>query len=228
MATPEMTADDVALVVNKLTLEPGAAILDAPCGSGRHSIAFAGLGHRVTGIDISAEAITFARREAAAEGVDVSFQVGDMRSVPMNVAFDAAVCLGNSFGYLDIIGTKAFLAALARAIRPGGGLVIDANIAAETILPGFTGEARTMRAGDITVEATTEYDVTHSRLISHYHYTRGAEQWAGTALHHLYTVAHIRELLTDAGFDGIELYDGPDGRPYRLGAHRLLVVARRR
>ena len=128
MATPEMTAADIAFLVEKLPLTSGAAILDAPCGSGRHSIALARLGHRVTGIDVSAEAITFARRAAAAEGVDVSFQVGDMRSVPLTTAFDAAVCLGNSFGYLDIAGTRAFLAALAQAIRPGGALVIDANI----------------------------------------------------------------------------------------------------
>ena len=96
-----------------------------------------------------------------------------MREIPDSGSFDAALCLGNSFGYLDIEGTREFVAALARAVRPGGGLVIDFNCTAETVLPGFTGEPRTMRTGDIVVEATTEYDVAGSRLISHYAYTRG-------------------------------------------------------
>ena len=62
-----------------------------------------------------------------------------MRDVPAD-GFDAAVCMGNSFGYLDLAGTRAFVAALAAAVRPGGGLVIDYNAAAESILPGYTGE----------------------------------------------------------------------------------------
>jgi uncharacterized membrane protein YozB (DUF420 family) len=51
-------------------------------------------------------------------------------------------------------------------------LVIDCNAAAETVLPGYTGEDRTMCAGDITVAATTAYDVARSRLISGYRFIR--------------------------------------------------------
>jgi SAM-dependent methyltransferase len=226
-ASPAMTSADIEFIESRFALTPRSRILDVPCGSGRHSIALAQRGHRVTGFDISAEAIDHARRTAADIGLDVGFEQADMREIPGSGSFDAAVCLGNSFGYLDIAGTREFVAALARALRPCGGLVIDFSATAESVLPGFTGEPRTMQTGDILVEATTEYDVAASRLISHYDFTRGAERLSTTAIHHVYTSAQIGQLLTDGGFVDIQRFGGPDGSPYTLGSGRLLLTARR-
>ncbi|WP_157891965.1 MULTISPECIES: SAM-dependent methyltransferase [Frankia] len=226
-ATPEWTEADVDFVEARLGLPHGSRILDVPCGSGRHSLALAARGHRVTGVDLSTEAIAHARRAARVAGQAVAFEHGDMRDLGRFGVFDAAVCLGNSFGYLDLAGTRAFTAALGRAVRPGGGLVVDFGATAESILPGFAGTPRTMRTGDITVETTTEYDVAASCLISRYRFSQGARRLAATALHHVYTSAHLGDLLTDAGFTDIRRYAGPDGTPYTLGAGRLLLTARR-
>jgi SAM-dependent methyltransferase len=176
----------------------GAAILDVPCGSGRHSLALAARGHRVTGVDISTEAIAHAREAARTADLDVTFAQADMRAIPTGAAFDAAICLGNSFGYLDPAGARAFVAALAKAIRPGGGLAIDCKLAAESVLPGPDGtvEPRIMCAGDITVEATNSYDIATSTLISRYRFSRGTETIDATALHHVYTSGHLGDLLT--------------------------------
>jgi SAM-dependent methyltransferase len=221
---PEATAVEVDFVEKRLRLAPGSRIVDVPCGSGRHAIALAERGHAVTGIDLSAEAIAYARRAAA--GLPVTFVHSDMREVPPD-GFDAAVCMGNSFGYLDLAGTRAFLAALAAAVRPGGGLVVDFNAAAESVLPGYTGEARTMHACDIAVAATTSYDVSRGCLVSGYRFTRGTEEVAATALRHVYTAAHIVALLADAGFGDAACHSGPGGEPFTLGAPRLLLTARR-
>ena len=224
---PEATTAEIDFVEERLGLAPGSRVVDVPCGSGRHSLALARRGHTVTGLDISAEAIEHARRTAKAAGVDVDFRLAEMREVPPD-GFDAAVCMGNSFGYLEPDGLRAFVAGLAAAVRPGGGLVVDYNAAAESILPGFTGEDRTMHAGDITVAATTDYDVAHSRLVSGYRFIRRDEEVAVTALHHVLTCAHVDDLLTAAGFADIAHYAGPGGEPFRLGAPRLLLTARRR
>lgn len=224
---PEATAAEVAFVERRLGLAPGARVLDVPCGSGRHALALAARGYRVTGLDVSAEAVDHARRAAAAAGLDVDLVLADMREVPRDGSFDAALCLGNSFGYLDRSGTVAFVAALADAVRPGGGLVVDFAATAESVLPGYDGAPREMRTGDITVAATTGYDVDRSRLVSGYTFTRGEERVDVTAYHHVYTSAHLGDLLTDAGFTDVERFGGPDGSPYALGAGRLLLTARR-
>lgn len=227
-ARPEMTEADIAFLEHNLAPQPGARIIDVPCGSGRHSLALAARGYRVTGFDISGEAVEYARTAATKAQLDVAFEEADMRQVPRFGDYDMAICLGNSFGYLDLAGTREFVAALAGAVRPGGGLMVDFNATAESVLPGFDGAPRIMEAGDITVEATTEYDAAASIMISHYQFTRGAEELTGTVLHHVYTSGHLGDLLTDGGFTDVRRYGSTDGAPYSLGDGRLVLTARRR
>ncbi|MCK9894799.1 cyclopropane-fatty-acyl-phospholipid synthase family protein [Frankia sp. AgB32] len=226
-ATPEWTAADVAFVETRLGLAAGSRILDVPCDSGRHSLALAARGYQVTGVDLSAEAIGNARRAAASRQAAVTFEHRDMRDLAPLGVFDAAVCLGNSFCYLDPAGTRAFVAALGRAVRPGGGLVIDVGGAAESVLPGFTSAPRTMHTGDITVESTTEYDVATSRLLSHYRFAQGSRSLDATAVHHVWTSGQLGALLAEAGFVDLSRHGDPDGTPFVVGSGRLFLVARR-
>lgn len=224
---PEATAADVAFIEQRLELQPGSRILDVPCGSGRHTLALAARGHHLTGLDISPEAIDHARAQATTEGLDVEFHVADMRAAASYGQFDAALCLGNSFGYLDLAGTEAFARSLAQAVRPGGRLVIDFNGTAESVLPEFSAGQREIHTGDITVTATSRYDANASVLYSDYLFQRGDQQLRATAHHHVYTSGHIGEMLTKAGFTGITRYADTQGTPFTIGAGRLLLTARR-
>ncbi|SHG25190.1 SAM-dependent methyltransferase [Streptoalloteichus hindustanus] len=226
--TPEAaTAAEVGFVERHLGLAPGSRVLDVPCGSGRHSMALAARGYRVSGVDISAEAVDHARRAAAEAGLTVDLTVADMRDLPRDGEFDAVVCLGNSFGYLDPTSTRQFARSLAGAVRPGGGLVIDCGTAAESVLPSFDPSPRTLDAGGITVTATNSYDAEGSRLITRYHFADGTRELEVAAVHHVYTSAHLGEVLTEAGFTDITRYAGTDDQPYALGERRLLLTARR-
>jgi len=51
----------------------------------------------------------------------VNLSVAEMRDIPRDGRFDAAVCLGNSFGYWNLADTRELVAAMAGALRPGGG-----------------------------------------------------------------------------------------------------------
>jgi len=62
-------------------LNPRSRIIDVPCGSGRHTLALAARGHRVTGVNISTEAIGYARRAAAEACLDVELIEAEMREI---------------------------------------------------------------------------------------------------------------------------------------------------
>jgi cyclopropane fatty-acyl-phospholipid synthase-like methyltransferase len=49
----EATAAEVDFIQTQLRLQPRSRILDMPCGSGRHTLALAAMGHDVSGVNLS-------------------------------------------------------------------------------------------------------------------------------------------------------------------------------
>ena len=112
---------EAAFVASLLSLAPGARLLDAGCGAGRHVRAFARRGASVVGVDLSVELLAEARSAGGARYV-----AADVRRLPFrDAAFAHVVSLFTSFGYFDADGDRAHLVELRRVLRPGGAFVID-------------------------------------------------------------------------------------------------------
>ena len=58
---PAQTTAEAEFLIDHLNCDPGARVLDVPCGNGRLSFELAKRGLRVTGVDISEEFIEEAR-----------------------------------------------------------------------------------------------------------------------------------------------------------------------
>jgi SAM-dependent methyltransferase len=104
---------------------PGARILDAGCGNGRHAVPLAGAGYRVVGLDSSGVLLAAARR-AARDAPWPHFVRGSYARLPFApAAFDAVLCLGTALGYLGDQGDRAALREFRSVLAPGGRLVIE-------------------------------------------------------------------------------------------------------
>jgi len=110
-------------------LLPESHVLDAGCAAGRTSIALARKGHIVTGIDVADKLIDEAQQAAAANQVEVTFQVCDSIKLSFSDAtFDAALSL-NTYCYIPTRQTRiAWLEEIARVLRPGGWLFLSQYI----------------------------------------------------------------------------------------------------
>jgi SAM-dependent methyltransferase len=218
--TPQQTRADADFLETELALKVGAKVLDVPCGSGRHAIELARRGYALTGVDLAAEFID----EASGAAPEIEWRLSDMRNLPRGPEFDAAFCFGNSFGYLDRAGNRQFILALSGALKPGARFAMETGIVAESILPTLQ-RTRWYRVGDIYMLSSNTYEPSESRLDIEYTFIRNGKEDTRRISQHVYTVAELGDLLTQAGLRTLHLYGGLDRQPYQLASPRLILIA---
>ncbi len=115
-----MAPHEAAAAWKLLGLKRGSRLLDLCCGTGRHSILLAKRGATVLGVDLTRAYLDQARRRAGSLK-NCSFAQGDMRRLPFENEFDAAMNLWTSFGYFEKESDDLkTLKGVARSLKPGG------------------------------------------------------------------------------------------------------------
>ena len=109
---------------------PVGTALDAACGTGRHTAYLAGLGHRVIGIDQSADMLSF----AAARLPEADLVRADLERLPLaDRSVDLVVC---ALALTHAPRLAPVMAEFGRVLRPGGHLVIsDAHLLLSYVRP---------------------------------------------------------------------------------------------
>ena len=93
---------------------PVESVLDLGCGNGRHAMYFARQGFKAAGIDVSEQAIEWAKDWAGREGLEIDFRVGNIENLPFDdESFDVVV----SHGVLDHVHMKTALQAVTEVHR---------------------------------------------------------------------------------------------------------------
>jgi SAM-dependent methyltransferase len=226
-ASPEQTRLEVDFLEKNLQLQPGQRILDVPCGFGRHSLELTRRGYRMTGVDVSTEMLAVAKRLAAEAGAGIEWRAAEMRDLAWQSEFDAAFCFGNSFGYLDRDGTRNFLSSLSRSLKKGARFAFDYGMAAECILPRFTGR-EWIPVGDLYFLENNCYHVAESCIETTYTLIHDGKTETRTGLHWVYTIGEIRAMLQEAGLATHSLFASCESRPFELGSPLLVVVAEKK
>ncbi len=225
VVTEEQTKSEVEFIQKMVGVSAPAQLLDVPCGGGRHSLALAAAGLRMTGVDISSDFLTAARAGAGQRQLSVAWEQRDMRDLPWPQQFDGAFCFGNSFGYYDDTGNAAFLKAVSRVLKPGAKFLMDC-VVAEIVLPNFQ-DRNWFQAGDIKFLRNARYDPERSRIDTEYTIIRDGRTETRVASHRIYTYRELSQLLKEAGFTDLTAFGSLAQEPFGLSSKRCLLMAAR-
>jgi len=110
-------AESLARFVGFAGLPPGSRVLDAGCGPGLVAEAFLEAGCDVVGVDLSAEMVRRARERCARFGGRARVEQRSLFALGGEPPFDAALSR-NVLHHVE--DPRAFVAAQARHVRPGG------------------------------------------------------------------------------------------------------------
>ncbi|MFC8678126.1 class I SAM-dependent methyltransferase [Streptomyces griseorubiginosus] len=102
-------------------LAPGSRVLDVGSGTGRPTAStLADAGHEVLGVDVSPVMVDLAVRQVPR----ATFRLADIRELPLEEGTFDAVCVYFSLLQMSRAEQSQVLGRLARALRPGGSLVL--------------------------------------------------------------------------------------------------------
>ncbi len=220
------TRAEVEFLLDLLQLPAGSTILDVGCGTGRHSVALAERGYRVTGVDISAGMLAEAKKAADAAGVEVEWIHADATQWDAEILYDAAICLcegGINLADLNedpILHDLSILRHIYGALRPNGMFIL-------TAMNGYA----TIR--QVTDELVAEGRFDPATMVAAYE-----DEWD---LPEGKTVVQIRErllippemvaLLRHVGFNVMHVWGGTAGewgrRPVKLDEIEAMFVSRK-
>lgn len=138
-------------------IRAGSRVLDLACGSGRHALAAAALGAKVTAVDKDASGLEAGRKEARARGLEVNWVETDLTKGIPSGTFDAVLM----FNYLD----RGRMPEIVNAVAPGGLLFVETFLEAQKAFGwGPSNDAHLLRSGEL-VRLVLPLVVVHGREV---------------------------------------------------------------
>ncbi|WP_260459951.1 bifunctional 2-polyprenyl-6-hydroxyphenol methylase/3-demethylubiquinol 3-O-methyltransferase UbiG [Streptomyces sp. WAC04114] len=220
----------------------GPRVLDMGCGTGRDAAHLHSAGRTVTGADLSETMLAHARNHHRGPG----YVRADLHDFDLGQGvFDAVVCLDSALLYCHTNDQlDGFLASCRHALTPGGLLVAEMRNGAYFL--GRTDLLDTPRVNAFTWQGTAYRSTTTLTVDRTAQLLRRRRVWSADdgsepveqrSAWRLLFPQELRHLLSEHGFEVLELHDGPGPRtepPWHEGllpgetadADRLHVVAR--
>jgi len=205
---------EAAFIDRALALEPGSRVLDLGCGFGRHAVALARLGHRVTGLDLSEPLLTHARALARQHELEISWLRRDMRDLGGLGPFDACVCLYTVLGYFDDDENARVVRGIRDLLEPDGRLLLDVSNPLSRLRSWPSERWRETPAG--VARETSRYEALTGRVTSERTLFRkdGTRMDLPDSVVRMYTPSEVARLLADAALEVEQVYGALADEPF--------------
>jgi SAM-dependent methyltransferase len=223
----DATSTDEALAAARLAgCKPGALILDAGCGNGRHTVPLARAGYRPVGFDRSEPLLTAGRRSSGSARWP-EFIRGCYSNLPFGAGrFEAVLSLGTALGYLGDDGDQRALREFRRVLVPGGRLVIE-TLHREQLDSGVAVDEDRELPGGATLRYHRRFDTVRG-ILHEEQRLRDDAGWSPTRAYEIrvYGIDELGSMLARARFGDMEWYGSLSGAGSPTPLTALVVVAR--
>ncbi|MBO2563531.1 class I SAM-dependent methyltransferase [Shewanella algae] len=108
-------------------LAPGAKVLDLGCGPGFYTQLLAKRGFCCTGVDFSPASIAYAQQQAQTAGLDIDYQLLDVRSYRPTKKFDFIMMTFGELNVFSAADAKSLLKHCANWLTPNGKLLVEVH-----------------------------------------------------------------------------------------------------
>lgn len=209
-------------------------LLDLGCGTGTLSVLLAKAGYEVVGADISPDMLAVAQEKAFAAEQNILFLCQDMVHLDLYGTVDAAVCTLDALNHLPSrAAVEESLRRVSLFLNPGGVFIFDTNTLykhrevlgnntfvydADEVYCVWQNE---LQSDEKTVEISLDFfiPVSDEEPI----YERESEQFTECA----YSDAEWEEMLKNAGFSVLGVFDGYTENPLTDASERAVYAVRK-
>lgn len=200
-------------------------MLDAPCGYGRISHALATRGADVVGVDQSAALLA----DAATRPLpNLRYVRHDLRQPLAEDGFDAALNIFSSLGYTTEADDLAILTALARAVKPGGTVIVESNHRDNIVARLAKGSPNAFRLPDLMMIEEPTFDPATGRIDTTWHWATKDGTGSKSASFRVYAITELVSLVERAGLTVRGVHKGLTAEPYGSDlTGRVAIVATR-
>ena len=209
----------------------GDRVLDLACGTGSTALWLNQLGMDVTGVDISPDMLTQARKKAREEGALIRFQKKDMRHLNYKQEFDLTLCLFDSINHIlhyDEIGQ--IFQGVEKSLVPGGYFMFD-SVTPYELSSQWNDTVRKETSGNIQMVLTSKYDKScrTAHLTGKFSIPDGKKTLHKIQQFHerAYTRREIKRALAESGLELMHEYKCFSFDPPTSKSFRIFYVARK-
>jgi SAM-dependent methyltransferase len=209
----------------QLTARPVRAALDLGCGPGRHAIALAKRGIKVTGVDITPYYLETAEAAAEAHKVQVEWVREDMRRFARPNSYDLAIIMFSTLGFFeDEEDDRRVLGNVYESLAQGGTFVLELA-GKEWVAEHYEDTScDDLPDGSVLFQRHRVID-DWTRIHNEWTLVKGESARTFAFDMRVYSGTELRDRLTQCGFRSVRLFGDLEGGELTYGAKRLVAAA---
>jgi 2-polyprenyl-3-methyl-5-hydroxy-6-metoxy-1,4-benzoquinol methylase len=221
----ELTPKEVDFIIQYFKLQPGSSVLDMMCGYGRHGLALAEKGIKVTAVDNLPDYIYELREKSEEKVLPVKAELYDIMKYEASQKFDVIICMGNSLQFFEKKDLRKLLRNISDYLKPKGHFLINSWSILEIVLKNFKDRSWST-IGDLKFLVENRYLFSPSRIeTEHQIIAPDGTTEIKQSIDYIWSLNEIEEMLQESDMHMTEVFSIPGRKKFTWGEPRAYIIA---